>query len=73
MAPDILQVVIGLLPFLFYLISNNNVPPTMDTRPIDDFTESFSLNTMYEKAIVTNMLNLSIGTTTLADPVCNAL
>ena len=45
----------------------------MDTRPIDDFTESFSLNTMYEKAIVTNMLNLSIGTTTLTGPVCNAL
>lgn len=33
----------------------------MDTRPIDDFTESFSLNTMYEKAIVTNMLNLKLG------------
>ena len=45
-----------------------SVPAVMRTSPAADFFESFSLNTIYEKAIVTRILNLSIGTTTLASP-----
>ncbi len=44
----------------------------MEANPIKAFLLSFSLNTKQEKAIVTTILNLSIGTTTLAGPVCSA-
>ena len=43
----------------------NNVPPTMNSNPTPDFKLNFSLKIIYAKAIVTNVLNLSIGTTTL--------
>ena len=56
-----------------YANSINKVPATIITSPMPDFALSFSLNTMYENAMVTNMLNLSMGTTTLAGPVCSAL
>ena len=51
---------------------SNNVPATKSTSPTPDFLVSFSPNTKYEKKIVTRILNLSIGTTTLAGPVCSA-
>lgn len=44
------------------------VPTTMSKRPKRDFFESFSLKTIYENRIVTRMLSLSTGTTTLAGP-----
>ena len=50
-----------------------SVPITIRRSPVVDFFVSFSLNTKKEKAIVTRMLSLSIGTTTLAGPSCNAL
>ncbi len=69
--------------FPAYLIARKNhiqvgsnikkVPPTDSARPNAAFLESLSLNTIAEKAIDTKMLNLSIGTTTLAGPSFNAL
>lgn len=50
-----------------------SVPITIRRSPVVDFFVSFSLNTKKENAIVTRMLSLSIGTTTLAGPSCNAL
>lgn len=55
-----------------YFFKSNNVPATKSTSPTPDFLVSFSPNTKYEKKIVTRILNLSIGTTTLAGPVCSA-
>ena len=52
---------------------NNNVPKTIPINPIIDFLFSFSFKIIFEKAMVTNILNLSIGTTTLDSPSCNAL
>lgn len=53
--------------------SITRVPAIIITRPMLDFTDSFSLKTMYEKTIETTKLNLSIGTTALAGPSCKAL
>ena len=57
--------------FLFYnsYISKANVPTTIRSSPVPDFNDSFSWNTIYENAMVTRILSLSIGTTTLAGPV----
>ena len=45
----------------------------MSTSPVKDLIVSFSLNTKYENTIDTTMLNLSIGTTTLASPSSQCL
>lgn len=45
-----------------------SVPATRRASPIADFFSSFSLNTILEKAIVTRILSLSIGATTLTIP-----
>ena len=50
-------------------INKANVPATISSNPVPDFNDSFSWNTIYENAIVTRILSLSIGTTTLAGPV----
>ena len=57
--------------FLFYnsYISKVNVPTTIRSSPVPDFNDSFSWNTIYENAMVTRILSLSIGTITLAGPV----
>ena len=59
--------------FIQTLTSINSVPETIRRSPKNAFTESFSPKTKYENATVTSMLSLSIGTTTLASPSCNAL
>ena len=46
----------------------SSVPTTISASPKNAFFESFSLKTMNEKATVTRMLSLSIGTTTLTSP-----
>ena len=48
------------------------VPAVIMTTPTAAFAVSFSWNTIHENTIVTSMLSLSIGTTTLAGPSCNA-
>ena len=50
-------------------INKANVPTTISINPAPDFNDSFSWNTTYENAIVTRILSLSMGTTTLAGPV----
>ena len=57
---------------LSYII-NSKVPVTIKINPNIDFLDSFSFKNIYANKIVTNMLNLSIGTTTEANPSCNAL
>ena len=54
-----------------YIIASRTVPNVISTIPATDFGVSFSLKTIREKAIV--ILNLSIGTTTLAGPSYSAL
>lgn len=49
------------------------MPITIIARPENDFFVSFSFKIKYENAIETTMLNLSIGTTILAGPICKAL
>ena len=49
-----------------------SVPPAMSNRPTPALSESFSLNTRKEKETVSRILSLSMGTTTLAGPSCNA-
>ena len=61
-----------MISFLFYT-NNSNVPITIKIKPIADFLFNFSFKIMYENPIVTNILNLSIGTTTLAGPSWRAL
>lgn len=46
----------------------HTVPAVSRAKPIQDFTDNFSLNTMRENRTVIRMLNLSIGTTTLTYP-----
>lgn len=41
-------------------------------NPAPAFFVNFSWNTIHENATVIKILNLSIGTTTLAGPDCNA-
>lgn len=53
--------------------SNSSVPATIRQSPAVDFLLSFSFKIKLEKAMVTTILSLSIGTTTLACPSCNAL
>lgn len=57
----------------FYLISIIGVPTTMSARPNAAFLLKCSLNTNAEKPMETRILSLSMGTTTLARPSCNAL
>lgn len=57
----------------FYLISIISVPTTMSARPNAAFLLKCSLNTNAEKPMETRILSLSMGTTTLARPSCNAL
>ena len=52
---------------------SNNVPNKIQTVPKSIFLENRSLNTILEKTRVTIILNLSIETTTLVKPSCNAL
>jgi hypothetical protein len=54
-------------------ISSDNVPADIMTRPISDFSVNFSFRIRDENAMVTTMLILSIGTTTLAGPSWSAL
>ena len=56
-----------------YIIASRTVPNVISTIPATDFGVSFSLKTIREKAIVIRVLNLSIGTTTLAGPSYSAL
>jgi Rad3-related DNA helicase len=49
------------------------VMTTIRTRPMSAFLVSLSLNAKYATATVTMMLSLSIGTTRLVGPSCNAL
>lgn len=44
------------------------VPQVRRIKPIHALTESFSRKTIRENTTVTNMLNLSIGITTLSCP-----
>lgn len=59
------------IKLLYYIIAS--VPATMSASPISALADNFSLKTKYENAIVTRMLNLSMGTTTEAWPACKAL
>lgn len=52
--------------------SIKSVPPTTKTRPMAAFFVSFSWKTSHENKLVTRMLSLSIGATTLAGPSCSA-
>lgn len=49
------------------------VPITIKRSPAAPGLESLSLNTMRENAIEIRILSLSMGTTTLARPICRAL
>ena len=53
--------------------SIRRVPATTRVRPRAAFFVSFSWNTSHENRIVTRMLSLSMGATTLAGPSCRAL
>ena len=53
--------------------SMSKVPATIRTSPMAERLPSRSWKTTAEKAMVTSMLSLSIGTTTLASPSCSAL
>lgn len=55
-------------PFLFLYSSIAPVPARMSTKPIPALRLSFSFSTRPENTIVTKMLSLSMGTTTLANP-----
>ena len=48
------------------------VPTVIKIKPSNALLDSFSWNTTREKTIVTSILNLSMGTTTLAGPSCKA-
>ena len=72
-----------LFPFLSILAETGNrtndhyrsmtgVPMVSRDRPRAAFFESFSPKTILEKAMVTRMLSLSMGTTILAGPSCRA-
>lgn len=52
--------------------SITSVPPVTSSRPRAARRVSFSWNTSPEKATVTNILSLSMGTTILAGPSCKA-
>ena len=54
--------------FLFLYSSIAPVPARMSTKPIPALRLSFSFSTRPENTIVTKMLSLSMGTTTLANP-----
>jgi hypothetical protein len=62
----------GVVDRLFYQINSTIVPATIMPSPIADLTVSLSPNATRAKAMETRMLSLSIGTTTLAGPVCSA-
>ena len=55
-------------PFLFLYSSIAPVPARMSTKPIPALRLSFSFSTRPENTMVTKMLSLSMGTTTLANP-----
>lgn len=55
-----------------YQNSITSVPAVTSSRPTAARRVSFSRNTRPEKATVTRMLSLSMGTTTLAGPSCRA-
>lgn len=50
-----------------------SVPTVMSISPKTDFLVNFSFKIKYENPIEMRILNLSIGTTTLAGPSCKAL
>ena len=54
--------------FLFLYSSIAPVPARMSTKPIPALRLSFSFSTRPENTMVTKMLSLSMGTTTLANP-----
>lgn len=66
---------IGILDsgWFYAWISIASVPATISARPNAAFFVSRSCSAKQEKAIVTRMLSLSTGTTTLASPSCSAL
>lgn len=55
-------------PFLFLYSSIAPVPARMSAKPIPALRLSFSFSTRPENTMVTKMLSLSMGTTTLANP-----
>ena len=58
--------------FIFLLIVLK-VPTIIKLNPIIDFLDSFSLININANPTLLNILNLSIATSTLANPYCNAL
>ncbi len=54
--------------FLFLYSSIAPVPARMSAKPIPALRLSFSFSTRPENTMVTKMLSLSMGTTTLANP-----
>ncbi len=48
------------------------VPARISTKPTAALGVSFSFSTIQENTMVTKMLSLSMGTTTLAGPSCKA-
>lgn len=55
-------------PFLFLYSSIAPVPARMSAKPTPALRLSFSFSTRPENTMVTKMLSLSMGTTTLANP-----
>lgn len=55
-------------PFLFLYSSIAPVPARMSAKPTPALRLSFSFSTRLENTMVTKMLSLSMGTTTLANP-----
>ena len=53
-------------------IAMSKVPTHVKPNPKAAFFDNFSLNTIREKSTVSKTLVLSIGTTTLTTPFCNA-
>ena len=62
-----------LVTILFSYNNSRSVPAVRRTRPAKDLRSSLSLRNIRENSMVTRMLNLSMGTTTLAGPSCRAL
>lgn len=57
---------------IFYYNTNKTVPMVNNPKPIPERRFNRSFKTKDENAMVTKMLSLSIGTTTLANPSCKA-
>lgn len=67
-----------LISFLFPFSSSfyktiTNVPVAIKTQPINDFAVNCSCKNTNARTRVITTLNLSIGTTFDASPICNAL